>query len=433
LIARIFYTVWSLIVFSAQPVAVQNFELSGQPVLSIFSVQENQAYVYGREVNGKILTFQPASLQQVMDQETGSIWNISDGHAIQGSYESTTLPKAKASASEIFPYFGVTPYRGVLLSMWQRFDANWYLSIAQNGYGHIPGDIHFPPLFPVLIRALAPLPGNLFVAGLLVSQIAALFALKLLYDLFNQWGDVAIAKRALFFFIIYPTSFFLFSAYSESIFLVMAVLAFRAMTARSWHWAGFWIFCAILIRLQGVALTLPMLFLMWHDRPFLGRFNHWAGWTIASIAGFLYLYLRSRQAAESTLPFIETNLHARLITPWESYFYAIKTIASGQAAFTDILNFVAATLVFVLVIWGWKKIPIEYNIYTLSSILIIMTRVVETQPLVSMSRYTLTFFPSFYILGLAGNHPWLRRAIVYLSVPLNLYLSGQFFLWGWVA
>lgn len=433
LIARLIYAVWSLIIFSVQPLALQNFELSGQPIVSVFSVCENQGYVYLREVNERILTFQPANIQQIVDRQTGSTWNISDGRAIEGLYTNSTLPKAKTGAADIFPYFGIPPYRGVWLGMWQRFDANWYLSIAQNGYGHISGDVHFPPLFPILIRGAAPLVGNTFLAGLIISHLATLFALKILYDLFKQWGDGANARRALLFFIIYPTSFFLFSAYSESLFLVAALLAFGAMNSYKWHWAGFWIFCAILIRLQGVALIAPMLFMMSRDRLFLRKLDQWAGLIVASTAGVLYLYLRSQQATESALPWVEANLHARLVFPWESYVYSIRMLFSGTSSFIDVLNWLAATLFLVLLAWGWKKIPVEYTIYTLASLLIIMTRVVETQPLVSMSRYTLTFFPAFYILSVAGKNPWLRRVIVYLSIPLNLYLSGQFFLWGWVA
>ncbi|MGE5463103.1 MAG: hypothetical protein ACM3PS_07100 [Syntrophothermus sp.] len=63
----------------------------------------------------------------------------------------------------------------------------------------------------------------------------------------------------------------------------------------------------------------------------------------------------------------------------------------------------------------------------------VITRVVETQPLVSFSRYSLTFFPVFFTLAVAGKQPWVRRMIVYASVLLSLYLSGQFFVWGWVA
>jgi hypothetical protein len=91
------------------------------------------------------------------------------------------------------------------------------------------------------------------------------------------------------------------------------------------------------------------------------------------------------------------------------------------------------TLFLILLIWGWKRIPVEYDLYTIFSIFIILIRIVDTQPLISMSRYSLLLFPSLYALSLAGENPWLRRAIVYSSILLNLYLCGQFFIWGWVA
>jgi Mannosyltransferase (PIG-V) len=433
LIARLFYFVWSWVTITIQPLAIQNFELAGEPIVSIFRLKNSEAHVYLRKVNGEVLTFQPLGTENIIDQQTGSIWEISSGAAIQGQYQGLRLSTAKTKVADIFPYFGVPTFRGALLGIWQRFDANWYLSIADHGYGSIPGDVHFPPLFPLLMRALQPIFGSAFLAGLVIAHIATLFSVKLLYDLFYQWGGKVIAKRAILFFMIFPTAFFLFSAYSEPLFLVVAILSLRAMNLHSWSWTGFWIFCAILIRLQGVALLAPMLFLMWRDRPFLRRRAQWAGMSIAGVGGLVYLYLRSKQVTESTLPFVETNLHARLVPPWQSYWYAIETVFSGNATFIDILNLVITTLFILLLIWGWKKIPLEYNIYAAFSLLIILTRIVETQPLMSMSRYALTLFPSFYALSLAGENPWLQRAILYPSALLSLYLSGQFFIWGWVA
>jgi len=97
------------------------------------------------------------------------------------------------------------------------------------------------------------------------------------------------------------------------------------------------------------------------------------------------------------------------------------------------LNWFVATLFIILLVIGWRKIPLEYSLYLAFSLLIILIRIVETQPLISMSRYSLTLFPSFFIFGLAGENPWLRRLLLYTFIPLNLYLSAQFFSWGWVA
>lgn len=55
------------------------------------------------------------------------------------------------------------------------------------------------------------------------------------------------------------------------------------------------------------------------------------------------------------------------------------------------------------------------------------------KPLYSFSRYTLAFIPTFMLLGRAGQNGIIHRLILYPSVALFLYFSGQFFIWGWVA
>src|ERR1051325_1414550 len=75
LIARVSYFVWSLVIFSIQPLAVQNFDLSGEPIVSIFRLQNSEAHVYLRNLNGRVLTFQPFGTEHIIDQQTKSIWD----------------------------------------------------------------------------------------------------------------------------------------------------------------------------------------------------------------------------------------------------------------------------------------------------------------------------------------------------------------------
>jgi len=430
---RLFYGLWSWVFLTIQPLAVQNFELSGEPILSIFNLQDNQTYVYLREINKQNLTFRPADTQTIVDQQTGSIWDISNGVAVEGPLKVLTLLPSKTVPSDIFPYHRVTPYPVTWLAMWQRFDANWYLSIAENGYGSIKADGHFPPLYPTLIRLMQPFFGSTFLAGLFISHLAALCTIKLLYDLFLKWGGNAVGKRSVIFFLIFPTSFFLFSVYSESMFLLIVLLSFRSMKNRSWVWAGFWAFCSILTRLQGAALLIPMIYLMWLDHPFLRKHTHWLGLSLPVFGGLFYLYLRSRQMSSEIIPFVESDLHTRIVAPWEGYWYGIQTLLSNQYSYIDILNLAIATLFAVILIAGWRKVPLEYNLFTAFNLLIILARITEDQPLTGMSRFALTLFPSFFILSLASENALIRRIVTYTFLLLNLYLSAQFFLWGWVA
>lgn len=433
LILRLFYALWSWIILTIQPLAVQNIDLSGEPVLTIFDLQDSRAYTYRRELQGQRLTFRAASAHTVIDLQTGSVWEISTGAARAGQYEGSILTGAMTRPEDIFPYYHANPYHVPWLATWQRFDANWYITVAEKGYGSVRGDDHFPPLLPVLIRVLMPILGSAFLAGLTISHLATLYAIKLLHQTFFEWAGNPLANRTTLLFLVYPTSFFLFSVYSESVFLVMALLSLQQMRRQRWAWAGFWAFCAILTRLQGAALVVPLLYLIWRDDSALRKPVHWLSLALPALGGFFYLFLRFHQVADNAIPLVEPAWHARLVPPWETYGYAVETLLSGSFTFIDFLNWAVVTLFLILLIAGWRKIPLEYNLYAAFSLFIMLIRIVETQPLISMSRYSLTLFPSFIVLGMAGQDPWLRRVMLYTLIPLNLYLSAQFFSWGWVA
>ena len=432
LVARIFYALWSWVILTIQPVAVHYIDSGNQPAVIFLNLNKVQSYAYLRQVNGDTLSFRSASNDTVLDLQTNSVWDIYTGIAIDGQYKGISLPSA-VTPTDMFPYHTAVPYPNAWLGLWQRFDVTWYTTIAENGYGSIPGDDHYPPLFPLLIRLVSTLVGNAFIAGLVISHLATLYALKLLYDLYNQWDEKLTGRSTLLYFLIYPASFYLFSAYTESLFLVTALLALRTMQKRSWGWAGFWIFCAISTRLQGVALLLPMLYLMWKDSPLLGKIQHWAGLTFAGTGMLFYLFLRSTQVTDAVIPFSEPVWHAQLVYPWKTYAYAVQTLLSGTFNYIDFLNWFIMTLFIVLLLLGWRKIPMEYNLYTAISLLIILTRIVESQPLISMSRYSLTLFPVFFTIGSVDKSPWGRRIVIYTCIALSLFLSQEFFGWGWVA
>jgi len=129
----------------------------------------------------------------------------------------------------------------------------------------------------------------------------------------------------------------------------------------------------------------------------------------------------------------EGELHARFVLPWENLAAALALIVDGRASFIDGLN-VLATLGFgALLIAIWRAVPREYAVYALLMYLAPLFRMTTLQPLVSMDRYVLAIFPVFIWLGARGQNAWVNRAVVYLSFPLQLYLSAQFVLWGWVG
>jgi Gpi18-like mannosyltransferase len=433
---RVFYTLWSLLFLATFPLVVQNQDFFGEPIVTIFDLYTSRAFVYSRQVNGDVLTFKANDTTSIIDLQTGNQWQLRNGQGISENNQGLSLSSAQLTPERIFPYLGVTPHPVPLLAIWQRFDANWYLTIAEEGYGNVPGDVHFPPLYPVLIRFLSDsnVFRNNFVSGLLISQISLYFMVKLLYDLFATWGASRLAEKALFFLLIFPTSFFFFSSYTEALFVVFAILCLRAIQNQKWHWAGFWIFCAVLIRLQGITLLLPLTWVLLQTRFRDVKFGEifLAGFS-PLVAMSLYLLIRARSGDPSVIPFVETNLHARIALPWENIIYSFRYIFDGLGGYVDVLNLMAFTLFGVLIVVHWKKFPIEYNLFSIASLILFSMRLVDTQPLNSLIRYLLTIFPVFYLFGLIARHKWISLSLFTCFFSLNLFLTAQFFLWGWVA
>lgn len=430
---RFFYALWGMAIVTFFPLIIQNFEYNNIPTLSVFHLLDNQVYIYERQVNDQLLTFRVLDRTTLIDAETGSHWNASSGYATHGPLQGELLPKSTVDSEKLFPYIGVKPSYLVFFSIWQRFDANWYLAIAQNGYGEIPGAAHFPPLFPLLIRLVSFFTGDFLLAGLLISHLSSIFVIKLLYDLFHEWQSPHLAKRSLVYFMIFPASFFLFSVYSESLFILLVLLFYRAAQKKAWVLAGLCAMLASLTRLQGLALAPVLLYLVYLDKPFLKKASHWLGLGLIPIAGLIYILVRSLSNSRSAVPLVEAEWHARVVFPWQSYQYALESLLSGSMSIVDLTNLFLTTLLIILLVFEWKKIPPMYLIYVAFTVLITVSRIVEPHAFSGMIRFSLSLFPIFALLGRYGQQPLIRRLIIYIFFLFSLYFSAQYWQWGWVA
>ena len=107
-----------------------------------------------------------------------------------------------------------------------RWDTGFYVSIAEEGYRYqgVPlPSVAFFPLYPLLMRAIGSLVGDVVAAGIIISNVALLLATMLLYRLADRsWGQ-AVAERTIWYFLIFPAAFFGTAVYSESLFLLVAI------------------------------------------------------------------------------------------------------------------------------------------------------------------------------------------------------------------
>ncbi len=153
------------------------------------------------------------------------------------------------------PGVHVQESRNLLLNVWGRWDAVHYIDIATVGYHGT--DMAFFPLYPLLIAALGVSIGNHLIAGLVISNVAFFFGLLFLYKLLEHEYSRDVARRAIFYVSIFPTSLYFSAVYPESLFFMLSVASFYYMRGRRWWMAGIIGFFAAMTRVEGVLLTVP--------------------------------------------------------------------------------------------------------------------------------------------------------------------------------
>ncbi len=329
-----------------------------------------------------------------------------------------------------------------LVGVWQRWDACWYTKIATFGYEAGENSVAFFPLFPLLTGVVGRLLlgamalGGLVVAG--VAYVAAMTGLRRLValDFDDEAGLATVVAISIF-----PTAFFFFAPFTESLFLATAVWAILGARRRSWTIAAVAGLLAALTRIQGVFLVLPLgweALMYWRDRGWAsgGRSSPSAGSvlrpTVAALApavGFVaFVVFSSIVAGRTPLDTQEawggTDFHA----PWEVIDAAWRWAFDHHDPL-QLFNLVALLGFAFVTILGLRQVPVSYSLYAIPQIVLIGSRIQPT-PLTSTGRYLLVIFPVFVLLGLVPGR-WLRfswavASAMLLGLLLASFVRGDF-------
>ncbi|MAT99054.1 MAG: hypothetical protein CL608_18060 [Anaerolineaceae bacterium] len=348
---------------------------------------------------------------------------------------------------------------GLLLGPWQRFDALHYTRIAAEGYAH-PEDSVFPPIYPLLIWALGGPFGELLssphaahmATGIFISNAALLGLFILLHKVGSGLLGPEHAPRLLLYFALFPTGFFLFAPYSESLFLLLTLASLWLGFNNRLEWAGLLGLLAALTRLTGWVLIVPLAYQFW--RRHLGQ----GAWKIGPIGGWYpKLYAKAAAVFLPMIGFILFVLYRSLLgLPGLSHIYTeywfqrtgipgtdllralpgMVGLGTGRAGeFTLWFDFFVTLLLLVTTAWAffrWQR-RLGWGLYAAMLLFFMLLPSSEFKPLYSFSRYALAFFPTFFLLATAGANGKVHRLILYPFIMLYLYFSAQFFVWGWVA
>jgi mannosyltransferase PIG-V len=339
---------------------------------------------------------------------------------------------------------------------WYHWDAVAYVNIAHHGYTYIP-DTAFFPFWPLVEHFGGILLGNSFpnsyyFAGLIIANICFYFALVLLYRLLAEDFEPDTARRALFYIAFSPYAIFFFLGYTESLFLLISIgifLLLRRGKPLDWWLAGLLGFLAMLTRSTGIILAIPYLVVyIQRFRSTSERAQHIWGEKLNALAplllipaGVLVYMIYLDHTTGNPLMFISQegtfHWHRYLSFPWVgigSAFVTVFTTSSfDNVKIQNTLDLAFTLTPLIILILGWKHIPLQYALFALTLILFTLSFPQSSEPLASQPRYIMAIFPIITILALWGKRPRFNQAVISLFLALFALNIILFISHRWVA
>ena len=345
-----------------------------------------------------------------------------------------------------------------LLSPLARWDAVWYLRVAESGYRESEPRAAFFPLYPLLVRALATLfggsPAALLASAYAVALAAFLGGLTLLHRLVSLELGRPLARPVLLLLAVFPAALYFGAPYAESLFLLLAVGAFYAARTGRWAWAGACAAAAAATRNSGVLLMLPLLIVWWGSRE---RRPSDAAWVLLAPVGLAAFSLYLGLAEGDAWAFVHAHeawyreLSVPLAGAWEGFGAAVdgvRQLASGQRevvyfdqavgdpyriAATNLTLFGSLVFGVVALVGVVRRLPPAYGAWVAVSLLLPLSTPVKPQPLMSLPRFLAVLFPLFMWLALwCEERRATDRVVAVSAIGLGLF-TAQFASWHWIS
>jgi mannosyltransferase PIG-V len=324
------------------------------------------------------------------------------------------------------------PFGRPWLEIWNQWDATHFLRIAEFGYSAADKfKAWFYPFYPWCVRAFSYITGDFLIASFIVSGIALLFAVVMLRRLTAIEWSAAIARRAVYFFLIFPPAYVLHIGYAESLFLALAIGSIFAARQERWWLAGVLGVFAWMTRANGIVL-LPALAVEAGHQWFIGRRWRWQWLWIAVVpVGFaVYVFLNWRISGDpfAFLKMRRQLFHMSFSWPWNGIADAFRNVrrVPNQAEIVGTQETLFTVLGFACAIASWVKLRPVYAAWVTGNwLLLASVTFIESMP-----RYTLTMFPIFFLFAFVGEKRFWNALITIWSL-LSLALFSGLFVRGW--
>jgi hypothetical protein len=316
----------------------------------------------------------------------------------------------------------------------ERQDAVWYLRLADEGWSTDDASAAFFPLYPLTVRVVGwALPGDDLLAALLVSNLAFLGALLALFALTGEAFGDRVARRAIVVAAIFPTSFFFLAPYTESLFLLLSILAFRE--ARHDRWGRVAIFGALaaLTRSVGILLVPALLIEAFSAGRGRGRAGgrRALGARVAGAAGVavgpLCWFAWWGVVHDSWLAPLDAQRYwgRELQPPWVSLGHALELAWSFQSYW--LLDVAIVSLAIAGLALALPALRASESVYGALGLLLPLFDPFWDRPLLSAPRFAVVVFPALWGLSGAGLGRKLPEPLVISLLAAGWAISAALF------
>ena len=364
-------------------------------------------------------------------------------------------PFEVAGGDPVFRAYG--PIGDLVFGTFAQWDAGWFVHIAENGYDSRQAAAFFP-LYPLVVRGVAVVTGSTVVAGVLVSLVSAGAAAVVLARLARPLLGGRGARESVLLLALYPVAFVLTAVYSDGLFLALSAGSFLAAVQRRSVLAGVLGALAVATRALGLALLPALVLLLWPRKRSLGGFARLTPLLLLPAAlGAFALYLDYRLGDWNAFVDAQSDFwqrHTPTLGPlgglWEAADDAYHGSAqlllhlprTGEGAYDRfdqiavwyVLHFLILLAAFALTWVAWRRLGAAYGLYSLTTLVVVLSNTSTWFALQSLPRFLLADFPLFLALAsLTLDRPRARQVVLCGFAAVGGVAAVAFARHAWVA
>jgi Gpi18-like mannosyltransferase len=316
--------------------------------------------------------------------------------------------------------------------IWYLYDACHYTNIAKWGYGTTEEKrvlIVFLPLYPTLIYLLHFIVGDYLLSALIISNFAYICAVYYLYKIVRLDYPKETALKAVIYFSIFPTAYFLHGAYTEPLFCALIIGSFYYARIQKWHVAGILGMLVTATRLTGIVILLSLFLEYLHQRNWKIKKIRWDILYIGFVPlGLIVYFIINYVVFGDPFHFLSLQQevwHKNLALPTEGGWNAIMSVGWKEPSHIIISAIVEVVAVgYALFFTGWMVIKYR-PLYTSYSWLTLLVVTSNTYWL-SIPRYVHPLFPIYIILAHWSKNKSIHFLIVFFFISFYAFFAGHY-------